>query len=88
MNDGSGIHDYDLDMSHDVGMPPITSPAAARLFGGDDGYQTYGREQRGSMTNTTDTLSEINSRPSEAIPVQKVASATHPPSAFRARRET
>ena len=51
MNDDLCINDYDLDMSNDVDELPITSPAAARLFGGDDGYQTYGREQRGSMTN-------------------------------------
>ena len=41
----------------------MTSPAAERLFGGDAGYQTYGREQRGSMANKTDTLSEIDLRP-------------------------
>ena len=55
------MHDYDLDMSNDADELPITSPAAAHLFGGDDGYQTYGREQQGSMTNRTDTLSEIDS---------------------------
>ena len=36
MNDDSCMDDYDLDMSDDVGMPPMTSPAAARLYGGDE----------------------------------------------------
>ena len=31
------IH-YDLDMGNDADEHPVTSPAAARLFGGDDGY--------------------------------------------------
>ena len=61
-------------MSDHVDALCITSPAAERLFGGDEGYQTYGREQRQSMTDRTDTVSEIDSRPSEAIPVQKLAS--------------
>ena len=74
MNDDSEINDYDLDFSNDADELTITSPAAERLLGGDDGYQTYGCEQRGSMTNRTDTLSEIDSRPSEAIPVKEVAS--------------
>ena len=36
--------DYKLDMSNDADEQPVISPAAARLFGGDDGYQNYGRE--------------------------------------------
>ena len=51
MNYKCTMNDYELDMSNDADELPITSPAAARLFGGDDGYQTYGREQRGSMTD-------------------------------------
>ena len=43
-NDDVCINDYDLDMSDDADELPITSPAAERPFGGDDGYQTYGRE--------------------------------------------
>ena len=44
VNDDSGINDYDLDMSNDADELPIsiTSSATSRLFGGDDGYQTYG----------------------------------------------
>ena len=71
MNDDN---DYDLDMSNDADEHPVTSPAAARLSGGDDGYQTYVREQRGSMRIGTDTLSEIDSRPCETIPVKEMAS--------------
>ena len=74
MTDHLCTNDYDLDMSDHVDALPITSPAAERLFGGDDGYQAYGRKQRRSMTDRTDTLSEIDSRPSKAIAVQKVAS--------------
>ena len=37
MNDDVCINDYDLDMSDDVDELPITSPAAERPFGGDDG---------------------------------------------------
>ena len=65
-------------MSNDVDEHLVTSPAAAHLLGGDDSYQTYVREQRGSMTKYvkigTDTLSEIDSRPSEATPVKEMAS--------------
>ena len=57
----------DLDMSDHVDAPPSPSPSAERLFGGLDGYLIYGREQRRSMTERTDMLSEIDSRPPEAI---------------------
>ena len=63
MTDDLCTNDYDLDMSDHVDALPITSSAAERLFGGDDGYQTYEREQRRSMKIRTDTLSEIDSRP-------------------------
>ena len=46
MNDDFCDNGYGLDMSNDADEHPVTSPAAARLFGGDDGYQTYVREQR------------------------------------------
>ena len=74
MDDDLCDNDYDLDMSNDADEHSVTSQVAARLFGGDDGYQTYVREQRGSMTIGTDTLSEIDSRSSEAIPLKEMAS--------------
>ena len=43
MNDDSCDNDFNLDMSNDSDEHPVTSPAAARLSGGDDGYQTYPR---------------------------------------------
>ena len=73
-NDGSCMNDNDLDMSDHADALHITSPAAERLFGGIGGCQTYGRDQRRSMTNRTDVFSETDSRLSEAILVQKVAS--------------
>ena len=73
MNDDFCDNDYDLDMSNDADEHPVTSPSAARHFGGEDGYQTYMREQRGSTTIFADMLSEIDSRPSETIPVKEMA---------------
>ena len=74
MNDDFYDNDYDLDMGVDIDEHPVTTLAAERLFGGEDGFLTYGREQRGSMTNITETLPEIDSRASEAISVEEVAS--------------
>ena len=81
MPDDVCTNDYDLDMSAHVDALAIASPAAERLFGGMASWQlskfrlmTASSVQRRSMTDRTDTLSEIDSRPSEAIPVQKVAS--------------
>ena len=74
MNDDFCDNDYDLDMSDHADELPITSPAAARLFGGIGGYQIYGREQRGSMTKGTVTFSDIDSRLYEATPFKEVAS--------------
>ena len=65
MNDD--VHINESDMSNDADELTITNPAVARLFGirnseySIGGYQTYGREQRGSMTKETDTFSEIDS---------------------------
>ena len=56
MNDDSVDNDYDLEMSEDDDEHAVTTPAAERLSGGEDGFQTYGREQRRSTTNTTDML--------------------------------
>ena len=52
MLDDVCTNDYDLhlDISDNVDALPITSPAAERLFGSYDGYQTNGRKQRRSMT--------------------------------------
>ena len=72
-NDVSEDDDYDLDPDSDVNERPVTTPAAERVFGGADNFQTYGREQREPMTNITDTLPEAVSRSFEAMPVLEMA---------------
>ena len=44
MNYEFTMNDYEWDMSNDADKLLITRPTAARIFGGDDGYQTCGRE--------------------------------------------
>ena len=41
MNEDSVDNDYDLEMGEDDDEHAVTTPAAERLFGGEDGFQTY-----------------------------------------------
>jgi hypothetical protein len=59
-NNDFDMDDYDLEASEDVNEHPVTTLAAERLFGGEDNFQTYVREQQESMTNITDTLPEAS----------------------------
>ena len=66
------LQGYDLDMNNDADEHPSASPSATRHFRGEDGYQTYVREQLGSTSKSTDMLSEIESRLSDTIPIKKM----------------
>ena len=66
-------NDYDLEMSEDGDERAEVSPADERLYGGEDRFQIYGREQRGSATMSTEMLAEIESRSFDANPVKEMA---------------
>ena len=66
-------NDYDLKYDSDVDKIPVTTPAAERLSGGADSFQTYMREQRESTTRSSDRLAEIEPRTFDTIPIKEVA---------------
>ena len=66
-------NDYDLKYDSDVDKIPVTTPAAERLLGGADSFQTYMREQRESTTRSSDRLAEIETRAFDTIPIKEVA---------------
>ena len=66
-------NDYDLKYDSDVDKIPVITPAAERLFGGADSFQTYMREQRESTTRSSDRLAEIEPRAFDTIPIKEVA---------------
>jgi hypothetical protein len=72
-NDDSVDNDYDLKYDSDVVKIPVTTPAAERLLGGADGFQTYMREQRNSTTRSSDMLADIEPRTFETFPIKEMA---------------
>ena len=66
-------NDYDLKYDSDVDKIPVITPAAERLLGGADSFQTYMREQRESTTRSSDRLAEIETRAFDTIPIKEVA---------------